>query len=1480
MQAVVITARNPYHPALDREVKPVRRRIRIAKLAPKTDQPFICLYNGAPLLRDQWDTTFTTDKAVIVFAFIPQGGGGGGSDPLRMVLTIAVMTTAVWAGPAAFGAGFGTSAVTAGAFGTSAFGAAAVSVGAMMGGTMLLNAIMPPNMPGADPNRLSEMAAPSPTYSLQAQGNGARLGQPIPVQYGYHKSWPDFAASPYTEYAGNEQDLYQLLMLGQGGHEIHEIGIEDTPIAVDSGGGLVATGSFDGITWEIVRPGESVALFPASVTTALEVSGQELLYNEPVGGFVINAAGTTINRVGFDLVCPRGLYYANDAGGMDARSVMVSLDVRLVDDLGVAIGDWIHLATETISEATNTPQRRTYHYDVAAGRYEGRATRTNTKDTSARSADDVVWASCRGYHPGEQQYGQRTLIALKMRASNSLSMQASRRIYVKSTRELNSWHPDTGWTTTPTATRAIAWAIADACKATGYGMELADSRINLNQLYTLHQIWETRGDTFDARFDSLSGWWEAVQQIARAGRAKAFQQSGIIHCVRDQAATLPVALFCHRNILPNSMSVEYIMPDSDTADGVTMEYFDGTIWKDVPVTVPIGATQPGEDKIFGVTNRAQATREAWYQHASNQYRRKFITLQTELEGYIPTFLDPIAISHERVKWGQSGDVVSWTAGTKTLVVDEPLTWTPATTHYICLRRRDCSLTTPFIATQGANASTVILSALPDFTPYVGSNEERTTFTFGPGNGVELYQLARVLAIRPRGDNVVEIYSVAESAAVHTADSGEVPALPAASLLPSVYTSPVITDLRGVITGDSDQARVSLSWFPAPGGENYYVEISYDGMASWARVKDTTSTEYSMLVDPRHPFYMRVAAVGLTVGPWETWSSEAEGTIVPPNVIPRVSGLELFGQGNNTEFTGRHAKFVWRETSLTRSYDFDAEPNGADSGARDLYFMDFEVRILDGNTLLRTEHVTDNFYEYTYEKNAEDYAGQNSGAWGAYRTFTIEVYQRGRSGQISPVAAKMTVTNPAPGNPSGISTRTSFKTIFVTYVQPTDLDWRGVRVWVGAAPGFTKDATTLVYTGPDTTIVIDALTDGSQLATGTSYYVALQAFDAFDYSGSPSVEVEVVTEQVGDAEIKELTLDKVLSGSFVGKDFLVGAGGQIRSGQTAWNTGTGWWLGMDGQGYVQMSVGSPTGPGWDWDEMTGVLNFRGSLTVTGGAWSSQADPTKFDGGNIHATSTITTGNTAVADGNFYSVLTGGDIVFYDCYGGSFKQYKSLKKNQTGVCTTGQTVNVGYFRDTPTIIISPKGLASYNPTYANQGQKFVLDAVNIRKSGDDWLFDPVCELQLSASSITGGTCAATQVAVSPAVGWYVWSPEAYTASVNTGVSNVSRVTVTAHLNFDLLYTNTAMRVALQVYNGSWTTSGVTETPTVSNSAGGTISYDYSLSADAQNITAFRLIFYIYGFGTAGATGRASITASTLTLSAANISVSGQANYMAIG
>ncbi|MBF0417214.1 MAG: hypothetical protein HQL86_03090, partial [Magnetococcales bacterium] len=55
----------------------VRRRRKIANLAPRVRHPFIALLNGKPILRVAWGRRLR-DGDELRFYIIPQGGGGGG----------------------------------------------------------------------------------------------------------------------------------------------------------------------------------------------------------------------------------------------------------------------------------------------------------------------------------------------------------------------------------------------------------------------------------------------------------------------------------------------------------------------------------------------------------------------------------------------------------------------------------------------------------------------------------------------------------------------------------------------------------------------------------------------------------------------------------------------------------------------------------------------------------------------------------------------------------------------------------------------------------------------------------------------------------------------------------------------------------------------------------------------------------------------------------------------------------------------------------------------------------------------------------------------------------------------------------------------------------------------------------------------------------------------------------------------------------
>jgi len=828
-----------------REVKPFVGR-SLAELDPKWERPYVCLVDGKPVLRKNWDLRIYRGQVVtfVDVEALPAGGGGGGSNPVRIIAMVVVMVIAVasqqyWLGSVAAGS-MGAGAAAAVGYG--------ISAAVMIAGTALVNAVLPADAQGLSSN--STQTA-SPTYSLQAQGNMARLNSAIPEHFGRMAFYPDFAAQPYQEFAGNDQFIYQLFCVGVGKYDIEYIGIEDTPIS-----------QFEEISYEVVNPGETLDLFPANVITSPEVAGQAMPYNTYTGEFVVNAAGTSANYIGFDFLTPRGLFYASSSGSLRNATITWVIEACRIDDNGDPIGGWVQMESITLTRATATPQRVSYKYAVTPGRYKGRVKRTNVQETGTQWAHEIVWAGFRAYLADTRDYGNVTLIGMRMKATSQLSGTSARKVRLIATRRLPIW-TGLAWTAEQ-PTSDIAPALAYMCKSVG----LPDSRIDLDGLYALDAVWKARGDTFNGRYDNTVSWWEAITKAARAGRAKPFQQGGIMRVARDQAESLPVCLFTMRDITPGSFSQKFLLPTSDTTDSVEVTYFDSTVWRNREVLIGLPESlqeKPAKTELFGVTNRPQASREAAYDAACNRYRRRIISIGTEKLGFIPSFMDLVAVQHDAPAWGQGGEVVDWDAATKTATLSEPLTWhtTPGTSHYISFTRKNGSPQGPYLCTPGADAYRVILDTAPAVPPYTGVDYERSRFAFGWGETI--YQRARVLSASPRSRKEVALELVNEDPNVHLADQGIVVPSPNSSQLPGEATAP---RLRGLVvrSGTEDPAMAICSWEASPWANSYLVQQSADGV-SWGTVGAPVTPDISFRVLYGNATIIRVAAVGLVRGPW-------------------------------------------------------------------------------------------------------------------------------------------------------------------------------------------------------------------------------------------------------------------------------------------------------------------------------------------------------------------------------------------------------------------------------------------------------------------------------------------------------------------------------------------------------------------------------------------------------------------------------------
>lgn len=929
MRATCIRLPNPFDP-LQRETAVLRRPLRVRRLAPRGTRPVLALLNGRPLLRAGWRRRLR-DGDLLVFVFLPRGGG---SNPLRLLASLAIMAFAPWAAAGILG-------TTTALVGTTFLGQV-TTMGVMLAGQALLNVVMP--VPSA-PN----LPAPSPTYSLAAQGNQARIEQAIPVQYGRILTYPDFAAQPYREFSGDDEYLFQLLCLGAGEFDIEELRIEDTPIT-----------SFPEIEYEVIPPGGELTLFPSAVVSSVEVSGQELVgateatwaqagtttitvtetdHGRAVGqavqlefttgagptgvyvisavpgtnsfrvtaassatasgdvivrsvlggaeGFTASASETVATHLAVDLVLPRGLYAMGSSGRLNDASLRVIVEARQIDANGAALGAWAQIADVTLTDRTSTPVRRSIRRSVSPrGRYAMRAWRVDVKSEDSSDGHEVALAGLRAYLREAEDFGPVTLIALRMKATNNLSLQASRKVAVLATRKIPVW-TGSAWTA-PQATRSIAWAIADAARNGDYGAKLAEARIDLAGLLALDAEWAARGDAFDGRFDSASSWWEAVAKIAQVGRAKIFLQGGKLRVVRDGATSLPIALFSMRNIVKGSFSIDYAMPTGQTADAVEVSYFDAASWSERRVTAKLPGSaglRPMKVPLFGCTARAQALREGLYMAASNTYRRRSIRFETEMEGFIPSLGDLIAVQHDMPGWGAQAEALAWDEASLTLTVSEPMDW-GGTAHYAGLRRADGSVSGPWAVTRGAADDRLVFAALPDVTPYTGSDRERSHVAFGAAT--TWAALCKVVAITPRSSHRVAIEAVPDDPSVHTAETGQVAAPIRISSLPRRFVQPAT---QGLIARriPGDNTRVLLAWRPAAGAETYQIEMAegddpWATAVSWTRISDTSASQIAVLLMHAARTMIRVRGIGLAAGPWvaatlgslipEMWNTDA------------------------------------------------------------------------------------------------------------------------------------------------------------------------------------------------------------------------------------------------------------------------------------------------------------------------------------------------------------------------------------------------------------------------------------------------------------------------------------------------------------------------------------------------------------------------------------------------------------------------------
>ena len=173
--------------------------------------PYICVVNEKPISRAHWGSYIVKTSDTVVFLAFPQGGGDGGSNPIKTIALIAVAAFAFTTGTWLLG------------MGATPFVQGAVSGLIMAGGSYLVNVAFPPEKPEFDIQSGTTRAGTSlSTYNINDRGNNSALNNIIPVQYGRLKRYPQYAMQSWSQFENNEQYAYLLFCHGQGEYEFED----------------------------------------------------------------------------------------------------------------------------------------------------------------------------------------------------------------------------------------------------------------------------------------------------------------------------------------------------------------------------------------------------------------------------------------------------------------------------------------------------------------------------------------------------------------------------------------------------------------------------------------------------------------------------------------------------------------------------------------------------------------------------------------------------------------------------------------------------------------------------------------------------------------------------------------------------------------------------------------------------------------------------------------------------------------------------------------------------------------------------------------------------------------------------------------------------------------------------------------------------------------------------------------------------------
>ena len=552
----------------------------------------------------------------------------------------------------------------------------AIAIG-MIGGALVSRL----NRPRVDTSNADQ--SQSQTYGWGGTSTLTGQGHPLAITYGAMKSG-GVLLSRHIVSDGARQYLHLLYCAGEGElQDIRNIRINENP-----------ADNYKDVQIDIRLGTNDQTIIP---NFADNYADQPLNYELSGAWATHEVQGNLCTGIELTVALPNGLYYSNDEGGMDATSVTLAAECRIVgsaeawmalplcDSTGTDAflarkdGAWVRSLNGAslggnysgrINEATNRAIYRVYRFEnLPPGRYEVHMRCVHKDGNTIRYVNRVYWTQLTQIVYDDFVHPGKALIGIRALATEQLSGNDPAVTWVQERSKLYVWNPYAKAYEEKRADNP-AWACYDIlhqCRKIG-GRYIIRGEPAERLSYDMFKAWaeqcDSKGYTFNYIYDSAMQVWEALRYPETVGRGKVIMQGTRFTCVYDYAAQ-PSQLFTVGNIKQDSFKEEF-QGTQGRANVVEISFMNAAknYERDVlPVfsddyDASESLSTPTQIELMGCTDLKQAYAHGKHALRANKYELRTCTFDAYVDAIACTIGDVILLQHDVTEWGSGGRVAS------------------------------------------------------------------------------------------------------------------------------------------------------------------------------------------------------------------------------------------------------------------------------------------------------------------------------------------------------------------------------------------------------------------------------------------------------------------------------------------------------------------------------------------------------------------------------------------------------------------------------------------------------------------------------------------------------------------------------------------------------------------------------------------------------------------------------------------------------